>query len=72
MVMERLVTFFVDAEEEDDVYHFLEENPEWVPGDVDGLIDHVTEEDEMGYTIIPEAKIRANFKVTPSGELVEK
>lgn len=68
---ERDVSFFVDAEDEKDIHDFLDDNIDWQPGDIEGLIDLVTEEEEAGYTVEKVDEITANFEVV-SGKLQEK
>jgi hypothetical protein len=68
---ERDVTFYVEAEKEEDVVEFLDEqDDEWKPGEVAGLIDVVSDEDEVGYAI-ERSDIVANFEIL-AGKLVEK
>lgn len=71
VVVEREIECFVDAESKEDLEQFMEANPEWKPGDVDGLIDRVSDETEVGYRIVPEERFTANFELA-GGALREK
>lgn len=64
---ERDVTFFVDAPSKEAVEQFIEENVDFEPGNVRGLIDHVTEEEEVGFLVEESPEIIANFELTESG-----
>lgn len=68
---ERVVTFYVDADSVEDVYGFLDSHPDWNPGDVQGLIDVVGEEVEVGYDVSIESKITPNFEITEDLEIRE-
>lgn len=68
---ERTVTFYVEAEEKDDVLCFLDSNPEWTPGDVPGLIDVVGDELEVDYSVDSEHTVVPLFRITPGLDLVE-
>lgn len=65
------VVFYVSADTKQDVHDFIEDNPAWQPGDVEGLIDVVGEDEESGYTVVGEDTISAGFTITPDLELVE-
>lgn len=67
---QREVEFFVEADDVATVEEFLDDNPDWTPGDVPGLIDFVGEEQEIGYGIDPEEKITAAFEIV-AGKLME-
>lgn len=67
---ERDVEFYVEAESRDEVVAFLDTNPDWQPGDVDGLIDFVGEEQELSYDVEPSSVV-ANFEIV-AGKLKEK
>lgn len=69
--VERELEFYVDAESKEEIVAFMEANPDWKPGDVDGLIDRVTDEVEVEYTVLPESAFVANFELD-SGALREK
>lgn len=69
---ERDVTFYVDAEKEDDVRSFLDkQDAQWRPGEVAGLIDVVSDEEEVGYELEDAGTIVSNFEIL-AGKLTEK
>lgn len=70
MKYERDHVFYLEAENEDEIHKFLLENPEWQPGDVEGLIDTVSEEEEVGYEL-EESPISALFELV-GGSVKEK
>lgn len=63
MRVERDLVSFIDAESKEDIVNFMESNPDWKPGDVEGLIDHVGEELEVEYEVVSEARFAANFEL---------
>lgn len=68
----RPVVFFVEAEDEADVIDFMEANPGWNPGDVEGLIDFVDDEYEYDFRVEPELDgLRPQFAIDEDLELVE-
>jgi len=71
-VLERTVTFFVEAEtkEEVDVY-LMNREDNWLPGDVEGLIDHVSDEQFVDWSTdeADETEVIAEFRIDASGEL---
>lgn len=69
---ERDVVFFVDAPSKEAVEQFIEENEEFEPGNVRGLIEHVSEEEEVGFLVEEEPRIIANFEITEALTLEEK
>lgn len=70
LIVERTITFYVAADDDEDIEAFLEGNPDWQPGDVPGLIDLVSEEIETGHLISEEESISAGYALI-DGELVE-
>lgn len=69
---ERDVTFYVDADTKEDVEEFLDaQDSEWRPGEVPGLIDVVSDEEEVGYELDEEKTVTANFEIL-AGKLMEK
>lgn len=71
MVLERVVTFFVEADDQQIVEDFMYSNPEFKPGDVPGLIDLVGDEYEADYYVMPENDIVAGFGINDALELEE-
>lgn len=70
LVVERTITFYVAADDAESVERFLDENDEWQPGDVPGLIDLVSDETEVDQRIYEEESISPGFAII-DGELVE-
>lgn len=71
MTMERLLTFYLEADDEEQVYGFLECNGDWNPGDTPGLIDVVGEEMERDVAVTEEDDVVPNFRITEDLELEE-
>ena len=72
LTYERTVTFFVEAESEEAVKDFLDkQDAEWRPADVPGLIDFVSDEKEVGYTIETDEEVSPCFAIDELGRLVE-
>lgn len=67
---QRTITFYVGAEDYDDVVEFLENNPEWQAGDVEGLIDVVSDETEVDYLVSDEDEVVPGFEIV-DGQLRE-
>lgn len=68
---QRVVTFYVEAEDSQEVEGYMDAHPDWNPGDTPGLIDLVGDENEVDYTVAAESKIQANFRVTGDLDLEE-
>ncbi len=63
MTYERQVTFFVEAASEEDIHEFLDADPDWNPGDEEGLIELVGDEVEASYEIFPEELIEPRYRI---------
>lgn len=68
---ERDIECFIEADSKEEVQNFLDDNAEWQPDDVEGLIDRVTDEEEVGYVIEEEPTITSGFELV-GGKLMEK
>lgn len=62
ITLQRTVTFYVKGAYEE-VVEFMEANPEWEPGDVEGLIDLVSDEVQADYLVMPEDEIEPAFEI---------
>lgn len=69
-VRAREISFFLDAENQQDIHDFLMDHQDWEPGDIEGLIETVSEEEELGYEIEP-SDYTANFELI-GGQVKEK
>ncbi len=69
MTFEKTVTFYLEAEDEEAIYDYLEFDEDWGPEDMPGLVDHV-EETESGFEIKESSAVTPNFRLD-DGELVE-
>lgn len=67
---DRVVSFYVQADSEASVRGFMENNLDWKPGDVDGLVDGDVC-NEVGFDIEESTGITANFHVNAELELQE-
>ena len=67
----RTKTFYVEAENVDDVEGFLDSNPGFDPSDVSGLVERDDSVANQGEDILEGGSIVANFRITPELELVE-
>ena len=71
-ILERKVTFYVEAENESDVEAYMANRPDdWTPGDVEGLIDVVSDEQFVDWLTseADENEVIAEFCINASGEL---
>lgn len=68
---ERPITFYLEADSQQDIEDFLDDHPDWQPADVYGLIDCVGDEVDVSYEIQPEEVVEPTFRITPKGELLE-
>lgn len=72
-VLERKITFYVEAESEDDVEVYMANRPDdWTPGEVEGLIDIVSGEEFVDWTTVEadEDCVLSEFRIE-DGELIE-
>jgi hypothetical protein len=71
VTLRRIITevFYMEAEDEELVHAFMDDDPDWLPGDVPGLVETV-ESEEDGYTVT-ESKVMANWQVGDDLELEE-
>ena len=70
MVYEKVVTFYVEAPSKGHVEAFLDENEEWHPRDVPGLVEDV-EEEESGFHVDAVDGVVANFRINDVFDLEE-
>ena len=67
---DRTVSFYVEADDEDALHDFMNENPDWDPRDIRGLVESdESVEEEYGFK---QTKFTANWKITEEGDLMEK
>lgn len=68
---ERVQTFYVEAESQEAVEGYMDAHPDWAPRDTPGLIDMVSDENEVDYAVATESQIKPNFRVTAALDLEE-